>query len=357
MFDEVIEPIINFRKVKYDKLDEMIVPLIKNNTLTGEFVNFYIDLDFVLEKFYDPKVLSCFKSLKGKELIKMTAEVINIISHYRNYFWSRFKVPTAFILYSFNSPISYNKKINNDKYMVDLYNKKSQDHPEYGMVNYVFNVNKKMIENISVYIKNAYYIETFGIDTTVIPYFFINKHGNNSRCNIILTNDKIDYQCAMLKNTFILNACGSKSKLISSSDLIEEKFKNIKYRPNNNFSPELYSIIMASIGYKKRGLEKVTGFSNTCKILDKAISQGIIKNGKNIHLPDELLDMFPDGKLLNANFKLINPDRQLRSLKLHQQSKLYDCLVDRFDNSAIMELNDRYFNLNNIQLIELSKGV
>lgn len=352
---EVIEPIINYRKVKYAIMDK----LIQSSNMQGNRVNMFINLDTVLNRFYDPNTFSAFKSLKGKELIQITAEIFNLIAHYRNYFWTRHAVQTTFYLYYLNKKVKLCKDVDID-YLKNILEKKELEHVSYGVVNYVFKQNMSLISTISKYIKNTYFIESNGLEPTLLPYYLIKKFGeSDDMCNIILSSDKIDHNLTNLQNTFILKAVGKNSKLISKDDILEYKFKPIKYRPSIDISSKLYPLIMAMIGCKERNLRTVCGFTKSCKFIEKGILSNVLKNGYNADITYFVKEYFNKDEcdIIIANYKCVDTKRHYRMIKEVDEIRLTDSIVDRFDNDAIIQLNSNYFELNNIQLIELCKGV
>lgn len=355
---EVIQPIINWHKIKYKTFSKLIM----NSRMEGNKVNMFINLDSILNLFYTDKLIPAVHSLKHLENIVLTAEVINIIAHYRHFFWKSFNgVPTRFFIYSCNKVPKFSKKIN-ENYMSTYIKKIDEDNIRYGEVNKIINVNKELLNLISLYVQDAYFIESNGLEPSLIPYKLINKYGTDKNiCNIIMTNDKYEYQLTNLKNTFIIRPRGDKSKIIGKEDIYNHKFKDIKYRPGNIISPRFYPFVLAMDGYKKRNIEKVKGYSfvKTMKLIETMIFDKRIKNDK-ISNPDTYLfkDYLNDNQIetLLNNLKCTD----LGYLDKVIDDKLFDSkikLINRYDNKAIMELNSEYFPNNNIQLIELCEGV
>lgn len=348
---EVIEPIINFRKTKYDKLSELIA----NSSMSGSKLNMFINLDTVLDKFYAPDILSAFKSLKGKELIIITSELFNLVAHYRNFFWTRYKVKTTFYIYYLNRKV---KLAGHKHYMESKLERKDLNHIDFGAVNYVFEKNMDLISSISKYIKNCYFIPSNGLEPSVIPYYIIKKYSKDEECNLIMTSDKSEYNLTNLNNTFILRATGKNSKILSKDDIYNYKFKNIKYKPNIKISTKLYPLILAMSGYKDRNINAVSGFVQSCKIIESAINDYTISNSYVVD-PTVLYEYLSDDKLETfvKNYQCLDTERHYRLMKKVDQLKIENNILDRYDNGAIVHLNSKYFETNNIQLIELCKGV
>ena len=353
---EVIEPIINYMKVKYDKLEELIL----SSSMEGDSINIFINIDKILDLFYNDRILSAVYSLKSLEDIILTAELINLIAHYRHFFWKKFRAKSNFYLYHYNKKVKLATYYNKD-YLKDVSNKRDLKHPKYGELNSLINDNLKLVDLISLYVKNAYYIESNGLEPSIIPYYIIKNKTKQSEANIILTSDKVEYQLANIKNTFILNCRGSKTKLISKKEIYDSYYKNIKYRPNNTISSKLYPVILSLIGYKKRNIDKVKGYSfvKSIKMIDKLIDNKIIKNKELKRLDYNIFKEYlseEQFKQFELNFKYLNFKQIEQNLNVLDKILIDNKLEDRYDNIAIMDINADYFPNNNIKLIELCEG-
>ena len=139
----MIEPLLNMYKIKYTELDKLI------QFKSGACLNIFINLNSILNSFYQPKIAaSALRDLSGKRVLAFSSEIINIIAHYRHYFWKYYKVPTTFYVYysGDNIPIK-NKKFNID-YMKFQTIRRSENNPEFGQMNQLFNRNIKLIKMI-----------------------------------------------------------------------------------------------------------------------------------------------------------------------------------------------------------------
>ena len=354
---EVIEPIINFHKVKYDKLIE----LIRSSDMEGSKVNVFINLNSILNKFYREDVISGVISLKYIENIVLTAEIINLVAHYRHFFWSRFKVPSKFYFYYCNK-VPKNGKKNLDDYMELFKEKQNENNAKYGEITSIINNNLKLVDSISTYVQGTYFIKSNGLEPGVISYYIIKKFSDDDTCNLILTSDKLDYQLANLKNTFILKANGKNSKLISKKEIFDYKFKDIKYRPKKNIHPSFYPLVLSFCGCKSRELTSIKGygFVKTMKLLDKLISSDKLDNKVPKTIEYSILeDVLEDDifSLLNNRYKSISYRYQYLLLNDIDKMNIESKLKDKYDNMAIMGINTDYFPNNNIQLVELCEGV
>lgn len=354
----VIGTIIHSKLVKYDKLTE----LIKKYNLEGNKISIYINLDSILKKFYkNDEVLSSMKALYDNDILILTSELINIIAHYRHYFWSRWHVKSKFYFYYCNKKPKLQCKINKD-YMKDLFDLRDEDNIKLSGVTDTIEGNLKLVELLSTYIKNAYFIKSDGLEPSVIPYYLIKKNKDKDTVHLIITDDKLEYQLVNLNNTYILRTKGKNSDFICKNNIYNHLFKNVKYRPNNIISSELYPLIIALSGNKNRNIPNIKGltFVKYMKLLDKYISNNELKNDYNEFIDEEI---FKDDltekqlKILINNYYCTNFKYSYKLLKDINKEKIKQSLVDKYDNISIMNINNKYFSLNNIKLIEICEGI
>ncbi len=354
----IFEPILNEHKIRYDLLHKFVASHFKE----GRKLNIYINLDSIFKRFYKPATVECIHDMNEREKMEMTSAVINLVSHYRHFFWSYYQVPTRFYFYFANQAPYINQRFH-PGYMEDTMEAKRTDHPDYGGVNRTILLNMKYISMISIYIKDCYCIPNNGIEPALIPYHIMRKDKDNTDiCHLILTKDEFDYQLLnAAKNTLVLRMKYLDSYMINKEEIYDERLSKIKYRPETPFNPKLYSLLLAFSGVKSRSIKAIKGygFVNTMKKLDKAFRAGILPNKYMTDMMTvcdaiDFLEMYGEVKDrftaidLKTSYKMLSPGA-LEGIEL--------CLLDRYDNSSIMELNDTYFRNNPIELIRLEEGV
>lgn len=353
---EVIEPIINGFKIKYSMMSDMI----HISELEGRKTNVFINIDSILSKFFrSDEVISAFNSLEDNVIL--TSELINIIAHYRHFFWSRYRMPITFYLYHCNKQPKWQKKYVPNYNIKTLDKIQDKENPKYGGLPEAIEQNLRLVKLLSTYVDKAYYIESDGLEPSVIPYY-VSTLGCKDTCNIIITQDKSEYQLVNLDNTVVFHPRGNKSKIITKKNIFDEAvFGDIKYKPNNELDPNLYSLYIALTGDKNRNLIRVDGFSKvkSLKLIDRLIDMKYINNGINKGLDKILLMEFlseSQYKQLKNNYKCINFNFAYKLLRDVDKVKINNCFVDKYDNKAIMEINSKYFEYNHIRLIELCEG-
>lgn len=346
----VIEPIINYQKVKYEKLKEII----PSETVINKTVNIYINMNSILEYFYTNKMVDAMNSLIKLDNIVFTAEFINLMAHYRHYFFSRHRSKTRFFIYYLNKPVSYD-----NKYMESMIKTRGSEKIRTGLMSEILDINLKLIDNICTYLPNIYFISSEGMDHSSIPYYLIKKLSKREdETNIVMTHDYYDYQLLNLPRTMILSASGDRSKMYTLKNIYDKKLSGLKYNKVNDISPELFSLIMSLTGHKDRDINKIDnyGFSKAIKKIDELLSNGLIKNGYNFNLTylSKVMNVSENG--LTHNFSLCDLRTKNNILKSTDEILITRKLINLRDNNAIMDINSRYFKFNNIHLIELEEG-
>lgn len=355
---KVIEIILNSFKVKYN----VLLDLINNSSAEGDNMNIYINLDSIFNNFYVEGKDSAMNSLTVKESLIMVSELINIAAHYRHFFWSRFRATTKIYFYYCNKRPKWQKKKVDTYFEKDEFNK-STEHPKFSGINETIEDVLKLFSKVIEYIQEVYYVPSDGLEPSIIPYYLIKNTGNENTCHMVISKDKIDYQLCNINNTFIVSPRGVNTKMIEAKTIYDHKFKSIKYRPKNHLSPELYPLLIAFLGDKKRGIPKVKGCTlvHTLKTIDKLIDDELIKNGLNKSISLDTLSECIDevsAKQIKNNYKCINFNRVYHLLTEMDSYNIRKHISNnKYDNESIMNLNGTYFQNNNIKLIELSEGI
>lgn len=348
---KVVEPIMNYQKVNYQKMRE----LIDDSFIKGNEINMYINMNSILEYFYTPSNIDAMNSLSKFENILIVPEFINIMAHYRHYFFSRFGVKTRFFVYYLNKPVKYR----DENYCKKLLEKQDTTLVRTGLMNDIIKTNISMINTICRYLKDIYFIESNGIDHSLIPYFIMKRlNKKEKQRHIVMTHDYFDYQLLNIKNSIILSAAGSKSRIYTKEQIYDKKLSKLKYVMMNDMSPKLFSLILSLSGDKGRDIVKLNyGFGKAIKKIDQLLDSGLILNDYNYDMENlsELFDVDKDS--LYDNMKICDLRLNYRTMDERYKELIKSKLINLQANNIIMYYNQKYFKYNNIQLIELEEGV
>lgn len=347
----IIPTLINYRKIKYD----MLFSLLKHAGVRGKHINYYIDLDTILDPFYSDSVISAVNSVREKEYISLSAEIINLVAHYRHFTASRLGVTSSFYFFSQNDFV----RGANDNYKSKLMKRKMINHPKFLGTNFMIAANVKILTMISLYIPDCYFIPSGKLESAVIPYYMINNH-NDYAANFILSDNKNFYQlCSDIDRVYVLRAIGAKSKLIAEKDVINTITNAYKNKPFNKLDASFYLAFLSLNGYKELGIQKIDNLTPK-KILfdlDEKISNGLIKN-EYVKSPHNIYNNDLDNEEgFIENYRTLDIRRQFRKLSKADILSIEQHLINRFDSAGLIKLNDMYFEGNNMQLQELLEGV
>lgn len=354
----IFEPIINTHKIKY----EVLKKLVDQHFTQGSHLNIYVNLDSIFKHFYKPGIVEGIEDMKGYEQMELSGAIINLIAHYRHFFWSRYGVPTSFYLYMTNKKPFINSQFHED-YMKSLIEKRGLYHPDYGPLNQCINHNMKLVNMISVYIKDAHCIPSNGLEPALGPYHIIQQHKDNPDvCHMVLTKDEYDFQLLnAAENVHVLRLKYDNSYMVHRDTIFRDKLKNLKYSPDLPISSELYSLMLAFSGVKSRDVKSLKGygFVKVMKKLERAIYDGLLPNKyiSDMMTLCHVLDCSDVYDEISNRFKAIDLKTGYQMLGTGAIETIESMLIDRYDNASIMGLNDEYYRNNPLRLIELCRGV
>ena len=84
-------------KIKYVVMDELLLPHLIN--YEKKEINLFVSMNSILKSFYSYKPDEVSLSLSHAPSNALSSEIINILAHYRHYFWSRYGIATNLIVY------------------------------------------------------------------------------------------------------------------------------------------------------------------------------------------------------------------------------------------------------------------
>lgn len=345
-----IEPIINMHKIKYD----IMKGLVNAHFEDGKKISIFINLDSILNTLYAPNIEDAIKSYQNYDNMILSSELINVVAHYRHFFWSYYKVPSKIYLYQMNTQPVYNSDLINNYAKSQI--KKNTDNGRF-----VAN-NMRLVMILAAYIQKVYCIPCDGLEPSLIPYYIMKKTKDDDNLNLVITKDPYDYQLVNFKNTHILRLKYDDSYIVNKYNLYDTLLKKVKYRPKIDLSTELYSLIMAFGGITTRDIKsfKGHGMVNTMKKLEKLINKNKIANMYNSNIGNICEELNLDDEdyiTINKRFKAIDLKNQYANLTKYDKEKISMKLIDRYDNISLMEVSHKYYTKNPLQIIELCEGV
>jgi hypothetical protein len=355
-----LEKILHSKKLSYETLIPLIKPYVNSkqiNVHATDTVNIFIDFWDIVKPLYNPQTLETLNNMKVHERFMISSEVINIVAHYRHFFYSRLKMYTNFIFYYSDKKDAQRTAILND-YKHTFYEKRlDTNHQTFGVINGILQKNVNLIKLFCEYVPHVYFINTGEVEPSLIPHLFLSE---NSRLNqnvidrnntsIIISNEKIHYQDLNLNDKVLqLELRGKeKSRFIASEDILDVMLEKSKKEYFFSILPDMYSLILSLTGYKdydvagikKMGNVKALQFVQKC-LDDKTLSNMSYNNLESVpKLTEKLNEESVDSKIAQNMLLLNNSIYKFNSKDL---INIEMQLVDKIDAKSVRYVNDKYF--------------
>jgi hypothetical protein len=350
--------ILNEVKIKYDHLDKLLEDKLIDIRF-GKDVNVIVDIKEIFRKFFRPNI-SFDNDLRGRNVVEeLTSDIINIIGHYRNYFYKKGKYTTFYFLYS-KSECEVMKSKYSD-YRKEYYKKYFIGNDESEIQKVL--ITKKVIEvleRIIEHVPNSSFIDTSDFDEYTVCNFLIGQT-KNSEMNIILSNDEMMAQL-INKNTYMIDIKGIKSSLLDEKNAI-----SLLSEKETSISTRLLSLLLSISGVEKYSIEHVEriGLIKALKVVLKLIETGKIIDSEYVDFPltkESLSEKDRSENLLLKNFERIRENYYVikNSEVLHSNKTNLTILFNKPKKvhtlSYYLDLNSKIFNTYPLNLEMILKG-
>lgn len=345
--------IFNEAKPKYEYLTMLLEDYINNIRYSNQ-VNIIVDLKDVLRKFFRPDIDDSSPKLRIQEI---SADVLNIIGHYRNYFYRKGKYTTFYFIYSFEKCEELLKI--DPEYKKEYYEKYfNAEDPKHTIIKKSAQLIQKVIE----YIPNCVFIESSNYDEFVYAKCLVEKIPDNE-ITIILSNNEL-FEQLIRKNIFMLTLKGIKSEFLTEKNVMQYLTGNENTILKTGLSP----LFMAISGNKKLTIKSPTlvGKTRAEKILEHLINENKLENLiiDSIECPIEFSKLNEKNKLENIlinnkelitkNYQLIRQDELLYKNKISIQLAFNQ--YTKKENSIFKLLNEKIFTMFPLQIEMMLKG-
>ena len=331
-------PLVAQNYIKYDRMIQMTDAAFVGSNATQ--VTIYIDLYSVLLQVFSDS----FNLATVTSDYEIAAAIINMVSHYRNFFWTRYKVTTKFhLVWSINrskSSIVFNQN----------YNLKMKSCSKEQM-DYVLN-NLDAVALIVPYL-NDVCLTCGRFEVGVIMYDIILN--SPATTNIIITKDIITMQLAgLVDNTVIY-----RPKKVNQEDVSFYIAKDglIQYlldsrgakTSGEGLDGGLLSSILALNNVPERSLKTVLPISTVIKLLKMGVLEKSIFNGHNNDIMNIIntFDMENKAKCIKActqeRFKAIDIVYQHAIYSTHPDKFLYKGFQNLYDPQGLHYVVSEYF--------------
>jgi hypothetical protein len=348
----MLEMNLHSKKLRYDRLFNVIKDYISRSTTEYDTVNIFIDLYDVVKQLYKPQIIEEIESMKSIYRWQICSEIINIAGHYRHFFASRMnKYTNIYFFYSSNPDSEYGKDFRkefNDKRF-------SKTNTEYSIINKVIQENFKLIQKFFEYIPHCYVINSYIVDYTLVPYIILNHDddGLASYPTIILSNEEIYFQdLCNFENCMQLLLKGEKSRIVTRENLWDEIILSTKKKDMEiSMIPEMYTLLLSIIGYKLFSLPKIKNYGviKGLNLLQNLIDKGVLSEidydertlmsdlSTKCELTQDEID------IIVKNFKILNHSNY-NTFGDYIQKILIQSRIERINKDVIQKINEKYFS-------------
>lgn len=352
----MLQAIINSKKIKYSVLQPIIQSNLPNDT---KEVSVFISLECILKQFYNPKVNEIMNSLEIPEKYLLSSELINVVAHYRHFFWSRYGIPSTYFVYYSTEKAVYNM-LEVDEFRKHHYEKRVDNSLEYGSVNNMIRENLKLSNLLSEYLPNIYFIDTKDLEPAALAEFIISNNKDAGLTNIVLSNNPIDYQLVNQDRTFAITLQSDNSKVIRKENLMDVFLKDSKKKTTTPLSPFFYVPIYAISGHKSFNVTGLKGMGKlkTISLLEKGLLDGTVTNSEYKTLAPLTKKLFAkkEASQVNSNFNVLSYSNLVQRMSPKQLDNIKDQIENKSDNQSLMQINSEYYEKYPMMLIELCEG-
>ena len=348
--------VLNDAKPKYSKLNEILEPLLTNITFTNQ-VSVVIDIKDVLRKFFRPDIpITENTSLTIEEV---ASDIINVIGHYRNYFFKNGKRSRFYLLYSEEECREITSQYPDYRY--EYYQSRFYSEENAQKINIV----KKaifVISKVCEIIPNVLYINTSDFDELVYFKKIVENTPKNELI-FLLSNDYLLYQ-ALDNHTFAITIEGIRSELISKNTAISR----ILRKDDFSFSANMLGTLFTIAGLQKYNIGNISGFGNirAATIIDTLLKSKRIFDCPSIEFPIDFHDLDEENKLdaiflayedfIKENYELVT-----RNLATIKHSHIVDSRIKYISKTGtignlFLEINAKIFLRYPLNITMLVKG-
>ena len=378
MQHDKIDALINRFKVKYIHLDNLFggkLDATKNGKHIIDTVNIFISFESLYNSLRRNDVEKIVMEADKKQLKGlyrcMMSNFINVAAHYREYF-NRHKIATN-IIYYYNEIVDDYSMYNNSAFISGYrdYFAETLFDTERSAINGMVADSVQFMELITEYIDGVYMVSTKELESSLVPYVILMQNKFPANMNIMITKDEYDYSY-LLKNFLIISKYKKEPIILTKYNLMKFlDFKNDCTNKDEKFTlhPNLFPFIQAFLGDKKRSIGKIpkVGYKSVRECIMQLYEIGYIFNED----PETMSFNNLTAVLADVNPSILKDNTMIDDLcRFHQAFDLdyqysvaskaqiedvMSCLKNKYDYSALAELNNKYFDYCPLMLMELER--
>jgi hypothetical protein len=345
------------------------------------FINFESLYNTIRKKNYE-RILEAATKKEVKAVYRHAiSEFINVAAHYREYF-NRHRISTN-IIYYYNSLSEEYIEYNNCAMMPGYREHfiESTTAMDRYVINGLIADSIPFMEIISEYIDGMYIVGSKRVEASCIPYIIMLENKFPANMNIIVTKDKYDYQyvnmnCLVITKHNLDPVILTKRNVMKFvrflNDMPDERDVDGKKIKTPEISPYLLPFIYATQGDRKRSIPGIKGYgfksvyndlvklydvgyifdeepeTMSCANLCRVISSG----GGVTKFKDD------DGELADViakYYRCFDIPYQVKVASKDQIKHIMSHLKNKYDDQALRDINDKYFDEFPLRLMELTR--
>ena len=357
---EIIDPIFNLHKIKFDILDKW--NLVDQKT---QRVNVYINLDNVFKVIMTSRTnnfIQAASSVSGYDEYmnyvakSLVSNIINLGQHYR--LWLAKKSIESRIILYWNFPLP--ERFKNAKYLPTYRSDYIDKHTTSMDTSHILSAMKKatdFCQKCISYVNEVYLIQPGEIESSLVPYILqkeiYEKDGIPTK-NILVSNTLYDFMYVNYGFTIVAPSIKRKKPYKVTKENVIEVIKD-KYKVSSvlTVNPNFLDFIISLLGDHDRNIPSITGVGivSIMKILCKAVSESLITTEtKDIDMLSSILKSdYKD--IFKRNYHCTNFDCQLKDVEPLDIHRITSLLIDNYDEATLKEMNEKYFKRCPIELI------
>lgn len=347
-----MDALFNLFKVKYSKLDELMGQHCTDIT-TDMKVNLFINIEPVLKKLVASNVNDYLKVRNDEKMYEMISNIINLAAHYRLFF-TKNKVYSKVYLY-LNHPFktTYKNRSINENYR-EYYEHRYTKDPKTSVLANTLETVLPYTKIILEYVDGVHLVEADSIESSLVPYVLTRNQGPNE-VNFVLSTDRYDYQ--YVNHGFrVIRPKKDESYMVTKQNLFHVLKMEEKALNDIELPAHFYPFVLSLLGDKYRNIDKIKriGLVSLMKTIREAIDGDLIgESTSNINILSNILKAEHRALLLN-NFYCTDILTQYQMLNVKDTYSITEQISNRFDNVSLRKINDEFFKLHPLMLLELT---
>jgi hypothetical protein len=342
-------------KIKYDHLDHILKEKVQDIRFSNN-INVIIDLKEIFRKLFRPNVIEDSDIVPAR-VEELSSDIINIISHYRNYFYKAGKYTSFYFLYSKSECALMKARFADYKkeYYETVLNNK-EEPKKVNLVKKTIEVIDKVINNVP----NSMFIDTSNFDEFVVAKFLV-QQTNPNELNFILSNDEVMVQL-IDNHTFVIDMKSNSSKLLDTKNAVQV-FSKTKTEITSNLS----GLYAALTGTRRYNLFSIPKFAEkkSIHLIEKLIKKDKLVDRSYIDFPLKLESLDSTDSLekilidnfvsIKNNYDIVTGNSVLYA-KTDEMKIMFNKPVSMHSWNYFLDLNAKVFTRYPLSLDMLLRG-